>query len=694
MSRARIPHRSIAVAAAAILIALGSVPTQAADPNPGSPAARSSRAAWDQALPDDPSRLIVTFRPGTTAAARRSAIVSAGADRVAHVRHTTAVTLRVRPGRSTSALATLRADPHVVSVSIDHRRYRDADPTGEPYWSELWGLDNTGQPVAGVPDSGGTADVDIDGRQAIATTTGSPGVVVAVIDDGVDFSHPDLAARAWTNPGESGLGKETNGIDDDGNGYIDDVHGWDFCHNDNTVHDFNDDGHGTHVAGTIAASLDGRGVVGVAPGVSIMALKFLSNDVLADCGADSQAIAAIAYAKSFGVRIANASWGGRGRPQDALPLRDAIASSGMLFVAAAGNDGQDDDAPGTLPNLPAGFDLPNILSVAAIDNTGGLASFSDYGARSVDIGAPGVDILSTLPADSTHAVGWGWLNGTSMATPHVSGTAALVASMVPSLAANAVAMKARLMATGKLDRITVGDTVSGRIVDAYRALDIVPPAAAGAPASFSFVPGATMNRTTVATHVGWPAATDDRTGVVAYGLQERIGIGPWATAVASTSGRSVVRTLSFATGYGFRVRAHDAAGNWGPFGAAGAVSAARYEESSAKVSYSGRWSRYHTASASGGRTRYATRRGAAVTFRFTGRAFAVIAPRGPTRGSARLYVDGRYVSTVSLYRSSSAPRVMVAGRSWSSSAGHTVRLVLVGTAHHPRFDIDAFAILR
>ena len=191
---------------------------------------------------------------------------------------------------------------------------------------------------------------------------------MAVIDDGVDFSHPDLAARAWTNPGEAGGGKETNGIDDDGNGYVDDVHGWDFCHDDNTVHDFDDDWHGTHVAGTIAASLDGQGIVGVAPGVSIMALKFLGDDDA--CGYDSMAIRAIAYAKSFGVRIANASWGAEGRPQDSPDLYHAIQTSGMLFVAAAGNSGSDnDDGPST--TLPASFDLPNIVSVGAVDDTGG-----------------------------------------------------------------------------------------------------------------------------------------------------------------------------------------------------------------------------------------------------------------------------------------------------------------------------------
>ena len=141
---------------------------------------------------------------------------------------------------------------------------RDLEPTDEPGWELLLGPPQHGPADIDVP---GTPNIDIDGLEAYSVTLGDPAVVVAVIDDGVDFGRPDLVDRAWSNPGESGDGKETNGVDDDGNGYIDDVHGWDFCNDDNTVHDFDEDYHGTHVAGTIAASLDGQGVVGVAPNV-------------------------------------------------------------------------------------------------------------------------------------------------------------------------------------------------------------------------------------------------------------------------------------------------------------------------------------------------------------------------------------------------------------------------------------------
>ena len=246
------------------------------------------------------------------------------------------------------------------------------------------------------------------------------------------------------------------------------------------------------------------------------------------------------------MKIVNASWGARGRPQDAPELYSAIATSGMLFVAAAGNDGDNNDTD-TLPNLPAAFDLPNIVSVAAIDNTGGLAAFSNYGKTTVDIAAPGEGILSALPADSSYPQpGWGWLDGTSMAAPHVSGTAALVASVFPSLAADPDALKARLLSTGKPDSATSGETLTGRVVDAFRSLDTVGPLAR-APSGFAFDVGATMGRSTIATRVAWPSATDDQSGIAGYGLQVQAGAGSWVTAVGSTTGRSATRTLTFGT---------------------------------------------------------------------------------------------------------------------------------------------------
>jgi len=693
MTPVRRAPRSLALAAVAFMVGSATaLPAVAASPPNGpDPDLRAARNAWDRPTGDDPGRLIVTFRPGTSTFSRQSSLMAAGAQRQAvPIARTTVVDVPADAAAVTTAA--LEADPHVERVSVDHKRFREADPTSEPYWHELWGLDNTGQDLyGGVAHTGGSPDADIDGRQALGITIGSPTTVVAVIDDGVDFSHPDLAARAWTNPGESGDGKETNGIDDDGNGYVDDVHGWDFCHDDNTVHDVNDDFHGTHVAGIVAASLDGVGVVGVAPGVKIMALKFLGDDP--SCGYDSMAIAAIAYAKSFGVRIANASWGGVGTPTDAPELHDAIRDSGMLLVAAAGNDGSNNDH-GPWTTLPASFDLPNIVSVAAMDNTGGLAGFSNYGSKTVDIAAPGEAILSSLPAETGHPTpGWGWLDGTSMATPHVSGVAALVASVWPSIADDPTVLRARILGSGKAAPWTIGLTATGRVVDAYRALDAIGPVAAR-PNTFSFVVGSQMASTSAVVRVGWPAAIDDRTGIGAYSLAQRAGLGGWTTVVPTTGARQADRGLTIGTAWGLRDRARDGAGNWGTWTTDATITPVRYQETSSTVSYVGTWRTLYTSSASGGRERYATRRGASVTFRFTGRAFAIVSPKGTSRGSAKLYVDGHYVSTVNLHRSTWIPRIVVAARSWSSTGSHTVKLVVSGTVGHPRVDVDAFLVLR
>lgn len=259
----------------------------------------------------------------------------------------------------------------------------------EPRFSELWGLENTGQKIPqGVLGVEGAPGIDIDILNAWEHIMGDEEVVVAVIDTGVDTSHPDLKDNIWTNPDEI-----LNGEDTDGNGYIDDIHGWDFFNDDNTVFDYEDgDYHGTHVAGTIAASLNNIGIVGVAPKVKIMPLKFLGiNQYGETVGTLSNVLKAIEYAKNKGVKIVNASWGNYEYSQI---LEDAIANSGMLFVAASGNENINTDE---IPSYPANFDLSNIISIGAIDNRGNYAEFSNYGVKSVHVAAPGVDILSTVP---------------------------------------------------------------------------------------------------------------------------------------------------------------------------------------------------------------------------------------------------------------------------------------------------------
>lgn len=257
----------------------------------------------------------------------------------------------------------------------------------------------------------------IDSFLAWSVTTGSSSVKVAVIDTGVDVSHPDLAANIWTNPGEIA----GNGIDDDGNGFVDDVRGWDFAYNDNLPSDIH--GHGTHVAGTIAAKgNNGIGVAGVAWSAAIIPVKFLSDT---GPGYTSDAIESIDYATRMGARLTNNSWGGGGYSG---ALRSAIqraAAGDSLFVAAAGNDGSNNDV---WPHYPSSYDNLNILSVAATTSSDRLASFSNYGLSSVDISAPGEGIYSTYPGNRYRS-----LSGTSMATPQVAGAAILLLAENPTL---------------------------------------------------------------------------------------------------------------------------------------------------------------------------------------------------------------------------------------------------------------------
>ena len=342
-----------------------------------------------------PGQIIVKFEEGASRAEEADARRDEGLRKKEDLDLVDAEVAKVEGQSVEQAVRDLNARPDVEYAEPD----RLVHPMGygdEERFGELWGLHNTGQPVLG---KSGSPDADVDAPEASAVTQGDEDLVVAVIDDGVDFSHPDLAGRAWVNADEV----PNNNVDDDGNGYIDDVNGYDFANDENTVHDAGEDFHGTHVAGTIAASSNTGGVVGVAPNVKIMAVKFLGPLTTL-----SSAIGAIDYAAKNGAKISNNSWGYLGPPSPAL--EEAVERSGMLFVAAAGNDGFNNDGEPDLPPevkaYPASFDSPNILSVAAVDNilsvaavdnTGAQAPFSNYGANTVDVGAPGVDVLSAVP---------------------------------------------------------------------------------------------------------------------------------------------------------------------------------------------------------------------------------------------------------------------------------------------------------
>jgi subtilisin family serine protease len=326
----------------------------------------------------------------------------------------------------------LRSDPNVEYAEPDYIVKAIGIPNDQ-YFDRLHGMHNVGQ-------TGGKADADIDAVEAWDSFTGFPDeLLIGVIDTGIDYLHPDLVDNMWKNPGEV----PDNGIDDDGNGFIDDYYGWDFAYDD---HDPIDGyGHGTHCSGTIAAKGNNDiGVAGVMWDAKVMAIKFLDDF---GSGTTSDAIDAINYATIMNVNVTNNSWGGGGYSR---ALEEAIASSG-LFVAAAGNSESDIEI---YVDYPASYTLENIITVAATDQFDDLAYFSNYGKYSVDLCAPGVEILSTVPDNQYKSK-----SGTSMAAPHVTGAVALLWSNNPLL--NSMEVKDAILQS--VDKIpTLEDkTVSG-----------------------------------------------------------------------------------------------------------------------------------------------------------------------------------------------------------------------------------------
>jgi subtilisin family serine protease len=348
-------------------------------------------------------------------------------------------------------MAALRATGLFAYVEPDFQVRVNTEPTDSAFVDgTLWGLRNIGA-------NGGTPGADISATNAWDITTGDTNVVVAVIDTGINYNHLDLAAQMWRNPDEIA----DNGVDDDFNGYVDDVFGINAITGSGNPLDDHD--HGSHCSGTIgAAANNGSPHVGVAWQVRLMGLKFLSSG---GSGNTSDAVECVNYAVNKRAKILSNSWGGGGFSQALLDAILAANAADILFVAAAGNDGRNTD---TTPTYPAGYEADNVISVAALTRTDALAGFSNYGAQSVDLGAPGVDIYSSISGPNN---AYDTFSGTSMACPHVAGVSALLAAQFTTNITVAELRQRLFESTTPIPALS-GRSVTGGRVNAYQALTV------------------------------------------------------------------------------------------------------------------------------------------------------------------------------------------------------------------------------
>jgi subtilisin family serine protease len=393
-----------------------------------------------------PGQLIVGFAPEATDWQEKRAVEKARGEVEDRIDSVDATVVAVDPNKTDDASQRLLRNPVVDYVEPNYVLHAKRIPNDRAFVDQ-WGLRNLGH-------FDGKAGADISATLAWDVTTSS-NAVVAVVDTGVSYKHPDLVTNTWKNPGDM-----VNGLDDDNDGFTDDVFGADFFSNDSNPDD--DGGHGTHVAGIIGAQGNNAlGVTGVNWDVNVMSLKFLDEN---GEGNTADAANAIDYAVDHGARVVNASWGGPSFSQSLYGAIRRAGERGTLVVAAAGNDGVNAD---TRPDYPAAFDLPNIISVAATDRADRLLDFSNYGAKSVDLAAPGDDITSTVPT-ITDPTGYAAFSGTSMAAPFVSGAAALYLSKYPTAGVDQI--KAALLGTVDKLPTLLGKTVSGGRLNIARAL--------------------------------------------------------------------------------------------------------------------------------------------------------------------------------------------------------------------------------
>lgn len=431
--------------------------------------------------------LLIQYDDASSSAAARDGIRSVVRGRAEEVIETVAMRraragvverVKLDAGMSVDrAIAALKNRPGVVSAEPNWM-VSAAAVSNDPYYTgsgRLWGMYGDDQPVA----SGPTGTTNAFGSQAEkawdAGFVGSKSVVVGIVDEGIDITHPDLRDNIWVNPFETA----GDGIDNDGNGYVDDVNGWDFVHGDNTVYDAGEDDHGTHVAGTIGGvGGNAIGVAGVNWNVTMISTKFLGPNG----GTTADAIKALDYLTDLktrhgiGIVAANNSWGGGGYSSALHSAIIRAAKADILFVAAAGNNATNTDSTvyypqgystlqGTTTTSAASYE--SVISVAAITSSGALASYSNYGSRTVDIAAPGSGIYSTLPGGT-----YGAYDGTSMATPAVTGTAALYAAAYPG--ASAATIRGALMSNARPTASLVGKTVTGGRLDVAATLNAAP----------------------------------------------------------------------------------------------------------------------------------------------------------------------------------------------------------------------------
>jgi subtilisin family serine protease len=466
----------------------------------------------------NPAELLVRFEPG---AAQQRALAAVGATLVERLSAKGLVRVRLAAGASAAeAERTLERRSDVVRAE-PNRTYQLFETTpNDPDWLELWGLPAIKAPLAW--------DV----------TTGSDAVTVAVVDSGVDYNHPDLVDNMWTNPSEA-----MDGLDNDGNGLIDDVRGWDYYAGDAAPLDELD--HGTHVAGTIGARGHNlQGVVGVNWRVKLLPLR-VGHQTLSGAAI----VNSFRYACAKGARVVNGSFGG-GYSEE---IHQAIAECpNTLFVFAAGNSSRNNDI---FPTHPCGDPSPNVICVAASQLGDTLAVFSNYGVTSVDLAAPGADILSTIRGGL-----FDYFNGTSMASPHVAGAAALVLAQRPQL--SAIELRNAVLLSVDLVPSLAGLVTTGGRLNVARALgqEVQPPVGLAA-SSTSHPAGIWTNRQTVT--LSWGGASDVN-GIDGYSY----AFSPASTFVpdeikeAEETTTSVTSTLPDGEHW-FHVRARDGSGNWG-----------------------------------------------------------------------------------------------------------------------------------